>query len=138
MITSNIEETKIGQMDGYNWAATWTRMNRKGYSVSELEMIIAECKIDTQLIAASLMWASVLPLEEVFEQAAKLAHANTIDELWEAYYSASTRKGFVAVVLAIVHYELLVELNSGEYYPWIEVVVKDKEYWRQYSNRKFS
>ncbi|WP_335228487.1 hypothetical protein [Nostoc sp.] len=85
-------------------------------------MIIAESKIVTQSIAASLVWASLVPSEEIFEQAAILAVVNPIDELWSAYYSTASRKGFVGVVLAIVHYDLLIELNSGEYYPWIEVI----------------
>ncbi|MFN6475261.1 hypothetical protein [Nostoc sp. DedQUE07] len=136
MITSQIEEVHIGQIDKWNWGKAWNRMNRMGYSVSQLEMIIAESKVDTQLIAASLIWASLVPSEEVFEQTVKLALANPIDELWQAYYSAASRKGFVGVVLAIVHYDLLIELNSGEYYPWIEVIYKDKGYWRRHPNHK--
>lgn len=136
MITSHIEEVYIGEMSKWNWGKVWNRMNRQGYSVSQLEMIIAESKVDTQLIAASLIWASLIPSEEVFEQAAILAVVNTIDELWSAYYSATSRRGFVRVVLAIVHYDLLIELNSREYYPWIEVIYKDKGYWRRYPNHK--
>ncbi|MEH2067882.1 MAG: hypothetical protein V7K47_06900 [Nostoc sp.] len=111
-------------------------MNRQGYSISQLEMIIAECNIDNQLIAASLIWASLLPSEEVFKQAASLAVANDLEELWGAFHSIRTRQGFVAVVLAIVHYELLVGLEDGEYYPWIEVFAKEKEYWSRHSGRK--
>ncbi|MFN6474052.1 MAG: hypothetical protein RMY36_030855 [Nostoc sp. SerVER01] len=133
MITENIEEVKIGQ---HEWGKVWSRMNRQGYSVSQLEMIIAECKIENQLIAASLIWASLVPSEEIFKQAAELVAANDLEELWGAFYSIKTRKGFVAAVLAIVHYELLNGLEDGEYYPWIEVFAKGKEYWSRHSGRK--
>ncbi|MHC5755446.1 MAG: hypothetical protein ACYTXF_33355 [Nostoc sp.] len=123
---------EIDDMGICSWGKAWNRMNRQGYSVSQLEMIIAESKVEEQLIGASLIWASLTPSEEVFKLAAKLAGANTIDELWEAYYSAGSREGFVAVVLAIVHYELLAEFEGERYYAWIEVKYEGNKYWRVY------
>ncbi|MFN6475330.1 hypothetical protein [Nostoc sp. DedQUE07] len=123
---------KVEDMGICSWGKAWNRMNRQEYSIPQLEMIIAESKVEEQLIGASLIWASLTPSEEVFELAAKLAGANTIDELWGAYYSASSREGFVAVVLAIVHYELLAELEGERYYAWIEVKYEQGKYWRRY------
>jgi len=124
------------QMDQHNWLLAWSRMKRKQYSVSQLQAIIAESQTTIQLIAASLIWAEANPSEEVFEQAAKLAAASDLDDLWEAYYVTPSREGFVAVVLAIVHYDLLATLKVGEYFPWIQLIYKEKEYWRQYPKRK--
>lgn len=126
------ESANVDDMGICSWGKAWNRMNRQGYSVSQLEMIIAESKVEAQLIAASLIWASLVPSEEVFELAAKLAAANTIDELWGAYYSAGSRKVFVAVVLAIVHYELLAEFKGERYCAWIEVIYEGNKYWRVY------
>lgn len=130
------EETNVQEMGQMGkWGKGWNRMKRQGYTVPQLEMIIAESNVETQSIAASLIWASMNPTEEVFELAAKLAGANTVDELWQAYYSTATRKVFVGTVLAIIHYDLLAELNDGEYYAWIEMKYEGNKYWRTYPSK---
>jgi len=44
--------------------------------------------------------------EEIFKQAADLAGASSLDDFWCAYNTIYTRDGFVAVVIAIVHYSI--------------------------------
>ncbi|MEH2458304.1 hypothetical protein [Nostoc sp.] len=137
--TKTTEEMMGQPEDGMGrcvWLSGWSRMSRKGYSIPQLEAIIAGSYVVVQVMAAALIWAAKNPTEEVFKQAAKLAIANELDKLWEAYYSTKSRAGFVAVVLAIAHYDLLATLNSGEYFPWIEISSNGKTYWREYPNRK--
>ncbi len=135
MIQNEQETNKEEMGEMGQWGKGWNRMNRQGYTVSQLEMIIAESGVETQAVAAALIWASKNPTEEVFEIAAKLARVNTVDELWAAYYSTASREVFVGTVLAIIHYDLLAELNNGEYYSWIEIKYEGNKYWRTYPNK---
>lgn len=124
------------EMDKRNWLLGWKRMKRKAYTTLQLQAIIAESQDTGALLAAALLWAENEPCEEVFKQAADLVGASTLDELWEAFYVTSTRVGFVAVVLAIIHHEILATLNVGEYFARIEIVEKKGEFYRSYGARK--
>lgn len=124
------------EMDKRNWLLGRKRLLLKGYSKEQLEAIIANCSDMATLIGASLIWASSNPSEDVFEQAADMALVSSIDDLWSAYNTIG--KGFVAVVIAIVHYELLTKLEVGQYFPSIEIVEKNGEFFRKYGQCKRS
>lgn len=130
------EGVKIGEIDKLSWGKTWQRMSRKGYSVSQLETIMANTSDRKQLISASLLWAAATPSEKIFKQAAQLASSNTKDGLETAFQTASNRKNFVAASLALVHYDSLAKLKKGEYYPSIDISAKGKDVIRKSSSLK--
>ncbi|HLP88416.1 MAG TPA: hypothetical protein VK184_07480 [Nostocaceae cyanobacterium] len=131
------------EMDKINWMNAWRRLKRKNYTKEQLQAIIGETQEAATLIAASILWTDQqarlgleVIVEDIFHLAAELALSCNLDDLWEAFYSVQKREDFVAVVMAILHYELLVLLAPGQYYPWIDVAYEQGEFVRKYPKRK--
>lgn len=131
------------EMDKINWMNAWRRLKRKNYTGEQLQAIIGETQEAATLIAASILWTDLqarlgleVIVEDIFQRAAELASSCNLDELWEAFYVVQKREDFVAVVMAILHYELLVLLTPGQYYPWIDVAYEHGEFVRKYPKRK--
>jgi hypothetical protein len=125
------------EMLSQDWLRAYRRLKRQSHrripwTLAELETILANTWDVTQAIAVSLVWVDLNPCEDVFREAARLAQVSTLAQLEDALTYEGDREPFIAVVLSIVHHEVLTVLKPDQYYSRIEIVIRGSQLYRRY------
>jgi hypothetical protein len=122
------------EMQAADWLLSYKRLVRQQLAVTGVEFILESTSNWAQSIAAALRLADLLPSEECFKAACRLAQTSTIDQIESAISTIRDRDEFITAVLALVHYELFNEFELGQYVVRVEIVQQAGKVYRRYIN----
>jgi hypothetical protein len=124
------------EFEKVDWLAAYARMCRQFSfeQVSELKFVLAHTNTVQQAFTAALRLADLIPCEFEFKEAMRLAQSTSLDELEAALYYEGDRSAYIALSIAIAHYELLKEAAKPYSYIGITIQVEDGKvrYYRKY------
>ena len=119
-------------MQKYDWLRAYKRTAR--LTVNQLEQILASSYDMTQLIAAALRLADLVPCQDWFRKATALAQTSTMEQIESSLYYLKKKEEFVTSVLAMVHYELFGDFELGQWVARVEIIQADGQMYRRYTN----
>jgi hypothetical protein len=126
------EDIELAQTD---WLKQYFRFSRMT-TVSDLEFLLAESKdaTFTEQTAIALRLADLKPSGDWFKRACHLAQTATIDQLESALNLIQDQDEFIAVLLALVHYELFDGFELGRFVASVEIIKVSGKAHRRYVN----